>query len=79
MLPVPATMRSLDVSPTAALLPIGAPSVRMDAVGILAPGIKHGMPLAVSASWSATKAVVSTPTERDTAERRMSRIYTLPP
>jgi hypothetical protein len=83
MLPVPATMRPPDISPTAALLAIGAPSrmasVRIDALGIRAPGIKHGMPLAVSASWSATKAVVSTPTERDTADRRMSRIYTAPP
>lgn len=72
------SMRLVDSPMTLVLAAIGAP-VRIVAlpcatVGIASRGMMHATPLAVSASWNATRAVMRTPTDRDTGERRMSRI-----
>ena len=71
-------MRLVDSPMTLVLAAIGAP-VRMvalscAAVGIASRGMMHATPLAVSASWNATRAVMRTPTDRDTGERCMLRI-----
>lgn len=75
-------MRLVDSPMTLVLAAIGAPvrivALSCAAIGIASRGMMHATPLAVSASWNATRAVMRTPTDRDTGERCMSRIEQYP-